>query len=205
MATFHRLDRRLVLNIYLTIVGILFVAIAAWFLYGDTFGRQESFIGVATTTQTVISTASHPIQLVIPAAGVDAEVEEVGVTSSGAMATAKKIKNVGWYKYGVVPGQMGSAVIDGHVDDWVGLAGVFRNLKDLKVGDGVYVDAENGERLHFVVTDIRIYPYKSVPVEKIFISNDVPRLNLITCTGAWIRSEKTYDHRLVVYTELRNK
>jgi len=41
-----------------------------------------------------------------------------------------------------------------------------------------------------------------VPLQKLFLQNDKARLNLVTCDGAWIAGEKTYNRRLVVYAEL---
>jgi hypothetical protein len=52
------------------------------------------------------------------------------------------------------------------------------------------------------VVEIEIYPYKDAPKEKIFAQNDMARLNLITCDGTWVKADKTYDERLVVYTKL---
>ncbi|HEY0220935.1 MAG TPA: class F sortase, partial [Candidatus Paceibacterota bacterium] len=132
----------------------------------------------------------------------DAEVEEVGITFKGNMSTPKNIGNTGWYKYGTVPGELGSSVIDGHVDNGFNLPGVFANLKNLNIGDDVYVKTSENENLHFVVVDKKIYPYKEVPLEEVFNKNDAPRLNLITCEGDWIDAEQTDENRLVVYTRL---
>jgi sortase (surface protein transpeptidase) len=95
-------------------------------------------------------------------------------------------------------------VIDGHVDNGLGLSGVFKHLEDLQQGDDVYVVTKTGRELHFVVEDTVSYPYKTVPLETLFSRDDDARLNLITCGGSWVKSDKTYDHRFVVYTRLVN-
>src|SRR6185369_4384139 len=58
-----------------------------------------------------------PTRLRIETAGVNAPVQRVGVGKSGNMAVPTNYTDVGWYREGVVPGEAGSAVIDGHVDN----------------------------------------------------------------------------------------
>ena len=64
------------------------------------------------------------------------------------------------------------------------------------------VEMRGGERLHFVVTEIGVYPYTDTPTPRIFNEDDAAHLNLITCEGKWVKADKTYDERLVVYTTL---
>src|ERR1039457_7041885 len=75
---------------------------------------------------------STPVRLVISALHIDAKVQDVGITKNGNMATPNNFTDVGWYKYGALPGEMGSAVIAGHVDDGLALPGVFKHLGDLQ-------------------------------------------------------------------------
>ena len=144
----------------------------------------------------------HPARLRIPALGIDAHVQEVGVNALGNMAAPNNFTDVGWYKYGTPPGFVGSAVIAGHVDNGLALPGVFKHLDELKIGDDVYVERKDGTELHFKVTEIQKYPYRNVPLKTLFSRRDLPRLNLITCGGTWVPGERSYDERLVVYTEL---
>ena len=148
------------------------------------------------------ATSSLPARLIIPSLGVNAYVRQVGLKADGSMATPGNFTDVAWYKYGTIPGQLGSAVIDGHVDNGLALAGVFKHLEDLKVGDDIYIKRQDGTQLHFVVDEIQLYPYESAPDDKIFQRNDAARLNLITCGGDWLPEGKTYDHRLVIFSRL---
>ncbi len=149
-----------------------------------------------------VDSGDYPIRLSIPTLDIDAHVQRVGINGKGTMAIPSNFKDVAWYKYGPVPGVMGSAVIDGHVDNGLGLDGVFKHLNEIQIGDDLYVDTESGKRLHFVVRNVKSYPYKDVPIDQLFMKADAKRLNLVTCEGAWVKGDKTYDHRLVVYTEL---
>lgn len=153
-------------------------------------------------TAPVVATSSQPERLRIPSVGVNAAVQYVGINAQGNMRAPDNFTDVAWYDLGTVPGQLGSAVIDGHVDNGLGLAGVFKHLDEIKVGDSIYVDTKAGQTLRFVVTDIDLYPYQSVPVQKLFGQKDAARLNLITCGGSWVSGGDTYDHRLVIYSVL---
>lgn len=150
------------------------------------------------------ATASLPSRLLIPKLGVDTRVQAMGLTKKGNMAAPSNYTDVSWYKLGAVPGTLGSAVMAGHVDNAAGLAGVFKNLDSLAIGDDVYVTDKNGKKLHFRVTAKKVYPYNlsGAELKKVFSASDATRLNLITCTGTWIDELKTNDKRLVVFTEL---
>jgi len=149
-----------------------------------------------------VEPGDHPVRLRVPALDIDARVQEVGVTASGNMATPSNFTDVGWYKYGTPPGFRGSAVIAGHVDNGLALPGVFKRLNELAVGDHLYVKTQDGSEALFRVVEIQTYPYTHVPRDVLFARTDTARLNLITCEGAWVSGERTYDLRLVVYTEL---
>lgn len=146
--------------------------------------------------------AARPERLIIPSLQIDALVQQVGVKANGAMATPKNFTDVGWYKYGTIPGQEGSAVIAGHVDNGLALPGVFKHLSDLKIGDELYVQTIDGSKLRFVVQDIQKYSHTAVPTEEVFNARGAAHLNLITCDGTWIPTDKTYDKRLIVYSTL---
>jgi sortase (surface protein transpeptidase) len=161
----------------------------------------------ATTTSTVASTSipsNYPSRLLIPSLNIDANVQKVGINAKGAMGTPNNFTDVAWYKYGVIPGNIGSAVIDGHVDNGLALAGVFKHLVDIKPGDDIYVVNEAGNKIHFTVTTVDTYNYKFVPVEDIFNNQNGSHLRLITCGGTWVPSGRTYDERLVVTAVLDN-
>jgi sortase A len=139
----------------------------------------------------------YPKELRIPAIGVDAKVQEVGITKNNNMATPNNFTDVGWFKYGVLPGQIGSAIIAGHVNDGFALPAVFGNLNDLRKGDNIYLDTVGGDTIHFVVAGIETYDYNA-PTVGIFDQKNGSFLKLITCAGVWVEKYKTHDKRLVV-------
>lgn len=189
-----------------TLIAILVIVVAggvfASTLIHATLYAPDSVDSITvptTTAPATADTASEPKQLLIPSLSINAHVQHVGVNAKGMMAVPSNFTDVAWYKYGTVPGKLGSAVIDGHVDNGLALAGVFKHLGDIKVGDDMYVVTTAGAKLHFVVKDIEQYPYTEGPTEKIFNANDAAHLNLITCTGTWVKGGHTYNERLVVY------
>ena len=156
----------------------------------------------ARAPSAVVENTERPARLRVPSIAIDARVEDVGITKTGNMAVPKSFSEVGWYRYGPVPGQKGSAVFAGHVDNAIALPGVFKKLGEIKIGDEIVVETEGGKALRFVVEEKQTYPYDQVPAERLFNRADTARLNLVTCGGAWIQSEKTYDERVVVYARL---
>lgn len=143
-----------------------------------------------------------PIKLVIPKINVNADIQYVGITPKGAMAIPNNATDVGWFKLGPQPGEIGSAVIAGHFDGPQGQLGVFTNLYQLKKGDKLSVLDNAGNSQVFIVRDVRIYPPGFADI--VFSQNDDHYLNLITCDGLWDGSKKSYNQRLVVFTQLIN-
>jgi hypothetical protein len=161
----------------------------------------------ATARPTVVApplphVTGAPIALRVPRIGVVATVEPVGIERDGTMAAPSGPFTVGWWDGGYLPGQSGNAVLDGHVDyRGVGPA-VFWRLGELHPGDPVLVDMPGGRVLRFVVERQATYPYNAAPLAQIFGPSDVPRLNLITCTGDFNPVTRNYNRRLVVYAKL---
>lgn len=136
-----------------------------------------------------------PARLRIPAIGVDAAVEQVGLTAQHDMDVPRESSDVGWYKAGPEPGQPGDAVIDGHLV-WTSGPAVFWSLGRLRAGDQIQVADVSGRALSFQVTSAASYPANEPPPPSLFSSGGQPRLSLITCAGDWNGTQ--YDKRLVV-------
>jgi LPXTG-site transpeptidase (sortase) family protein len=147
-------------------------------------------------------TAVHPVRLLIPALDIDANMQLAGITLEGNMGIPSNFTDVAWYKYGPLPGEVGSAVIDGHVDNGLALPGVFKFLGNIQRGDAITVRMSNGKTVDFKVSAVDSYDYKNVSINTIFANTSKPILRLITCTGAWVQADRTYGQRLVVTAEL---
>ncbi len=143
-----------------------------------------------------------PARVVIDSIGVDASVEQVGKTADGAMATPKALSNLGWYSLGQKPGSSGNAVFAGHVNNALGLPGVFKELSDIQRSDRVEVRGEDGVTLVYEVESIAVYKEQEAPLEEIFATQGASKIVLITCEGAWDEVTRTFDKRLVVIAKL---
>jgi sortase A len=152
----------------------------------------------------LVSAGEHALspRLRIPGIDINARIESVGITASGAMGTPEGPSNVGWWSAGTAIGQVGSAVIDGHFGWKDNIPAVFDNLHTLQVGDRVYVDDGKGVTIVFVVRELRLYGKLDNDAEVFRSSDGKAHLNLITCEGTWNAAEKSYSNRLVVFTDL---
>ncbi len=141
-----------------------------------------------------------PIRVIIPSIGVDASVEQVGVTPEGLMANPVDPWNTGWYAPGTRPGWAGNAAIAGHVD-YRGIGPVvFWDLNKLAVGAEVLVVTDAGQTLRFIVRGSEYYAPDNAPLLDIFGPTSTVNLNLITCSGTFDPNTRQYDQRLVVFT-----
>lgn len=156
----------------------------------------------ATTQPTTVQPINRglPTRLKIPSLGIDAAVDYMGLTKTGDMDTPTDLTEVGWYKYGPLPGNAGSAVISGHVIGKHGVSAVFNNLHKLQVGDTFYVTDSSGQSTGFAVQQLRTYAQDEQPNE-VFTSTEGSHLNLITCSGDWDPVEHHYLSRLVVFSD----
>lgn len=148
----------------------------------------------------ILAPAAAPSRLQVPAIRVDAEVEAVGQDAQGRMGTPSLASRVAWYRLGVTPGDVGNAVIAGHLD-WTTGPAVFWLLGRVHKGDEVTVVRADGTQARFIVDSSGTVPYDS-PTDSLFTREGPPSLTLITCAGTWDRQRGTYLQRLVVHATL---
>jgi len=141
-----------------------------------------------------------PSRLLIPAIGVNAGVQYVGVNDKGEMEVPNNITDVGLFKFGAVPGQTGSAVIAGHFNGENNQEGVFANLDKLKAGDKLSIEGKTGKSITFIVQKKELYD--SGYADDVFNQSDSAHLNLVTCDGLWDEVKKSYTKRLVIFSDI---
>jgi hypothetical protein len=147
--------------------------------------------------------AGVPVRLQIPSIAVDAPIEAVGLTADGLMDVPKQYDDVGWYALGPRPGDLGNAVIAGHVDSTSGPA-IFWRLRRLVPGQEIGVVGDDGVIHEFVVTAVARYRRTDAPLERIFGATAGTHLNLITCDSdtSFDAQSDEYAGSIVVYTDL---
>jgi Sortase domain len=142
-------------------------------------------------------TPGPPTEVRIPRIAVDSTLETLGLSATGELNPPQDFARAGWYAGGTAPGDVGPAVIAGHVDSRTGPA-VFFRLRELRPGDVVEV-ARDGHWLSFRVTATKEYPKNQFPVVAVYGPTPDPQLRLITCGGDFDRSRRSYYDNVVVY------
>jgi sortase (surface protein transpeptidase) len=146
-----------------------------------------------------IRSGPRPVGLRIPAIGVDAIIEPVGVIPGvDTVEVPSDVDRVGWYRFGPSPGAPGSAVLLGHVDSRTQGPGAFLGLRDLARGDVVSVRFADGTQSTFLVAARRSYPKDRLPAA-VFERTGRPTLALVTCGGAFDEATRTYSDNVVVF------
>jgi len=138
-----------------------------------------------------------PTRLRVRAIGVDTPLETLRLGTDGELQPPRTNDRAGWYADGTAPGDMGPAVLAGHVDSKQGPA-VFYRLREITAGDKIEVT--RGERtVTFTVTSTAWYSKKAFPTEEVYGPTPDRQLRLITCGGVFDRTLRSYKDNLVVY------
>jgi sortase A len=165
--------------------------------------QAQEVVPTHTPISAVQSTTDlRPRLITIPSIKLKRDIIDVGIASDGKLDVPPNYTQVGWYKHGTLPGKTGSAVLDGHVDNGSTIDGPFKRLREVKIGDEIFVTAADGTRQKFVVTQSKAYPTNKFPGELVFHDKSGKLLKIITCHGKYIPSIDTYDQRLIVTAEL---
>ena len=152
----------------------------------------------APTTGAAAVQVSDPTRVVIAAIGVDATLTSVGLRADGEMAVPD-FGLAGWYDEGPRPGEAGPAVIVAHVSSSRG-PDVFKRLDELRAGDPVVIERQDGSRSTWAVTRSEQTDKDELPVDRIWDDTRQPVLRLITCGGT-IQADGHYDDNVIVYAE----
>ena len=147
---------------------------------------------------------SLPVAVDIPAIGVHARLLRLGVNRNGTLqvpSLTTRASEAAWYKYSATPGQIGSSVIEGHVDTIRGPA-VFFRLGALRPGNRIDVRLADGITAVFRVTGVRRYVKSHFPAKVIYRTRGFAALHLITCGGAFNYKTRNYLSSIVVFAAL---
>ena len=154
------------------------------------------------TTVGVLATArSVPVLLRIPAIGLSVRLSNLGLNADGTVEVPDNIVEPGWFRLGPTPGQLGSAVILGHVDNYTG-PGVFFELRTLAARDEIDVTLADGVVATFSVDSVAMYPKWAFPAERVYGSHGSSTLQLVTCGGTFDPRSGSYLSNVVVYSSL---
>ncbi|WP_310795901.1 class F sortase [Herbiconiux daphne] len=142
--------------------------------------------------------AAQPVRVRIPSIGVDSGLESLTRDATGAIEAPADFASAGWYRDGVVPGDLGPAVIAGHIDSAVGPA-VFSALASLTPGARVEVDLSDGRSVAFTVDRSIQAPKNAFPTTEVYGPTPDAQLRLVTCGGVFDDSTGHYLDNVVVF------
>ncbi|MEX3100003.1 MULTISPECIES: class F sortase [unclassified Streptomyces] len=145
---------------------------------------------------------SPPDRIRIPSIRVDAPLMGLGLTPHGSLDVppAEKKNLAGWYEAGTTPGETGTAVVAGHVDNADGPA-VFYSLGAIRKGATIEVQRRDGSVALFSVDAVEVYQADAFPDEKVYGAAGRPELRVITCGGPYSRATG-YQGNVVVFAHL---
>ncbi|WP_326562921.1 class F sortase [Micromonospora sp. NBC_01796] len=144
---------------------------------------------------------SEPVRVTVPKIGVDAELMSLGVDKVGMIEVPPlaKAELAGWYRLGPSPGEIGNAVIVGHVDSHETGPAVFFDLGALKAGDRIQVPRKDGSVAEFTVDGVKSYPKTAFPTDLVYGPSDRAGLRLVTCGGRFDRKKRSYPDNIIVF------
>ncbi|MFL6097558.1 MAG: class F sortase, partial [Blastococcus sp.] len=145
--------------------------------------------------------AEAPVRLQVPTAGIDTPLTGIDLDAAGALVPPSDDADAGWYRSGPAPGEVGPAVLTGHVDSVAGPA-VFFRLRDVAAGDPVTVTRSDGTTMRFTVTRVARFPKGAFPTGEVYAPTPRAELRLITCGGVFDRAAHSYLDNVVVYAQL---
>lgn len=136
-----------------------------------------------------------PNRLVIPAIALDTPVVEVGlVVENGKPVWETAAFAVGHHRGSAIPGELGNAVMAGHISSPVSKKGeVFRRLPEVRIGDRIDVFVDD-RRVSYEVAEVRVVAPTAVQVME---PTPDATLTLITCYP-----DRLYTKRLIVIGKL---
>ena len=144
------------------------------------------------------TTVTRPAYLSIPVIGVRTRLIRLGLTAQGTLQVPVSTSVAGWYTGSPRPGQVGSAIIAGHIDSYRG-PGVFFRLRLLRPGDRIYVRHADGTLAVFRVYAEYMFAKERFPTQKVYGPTPDPELRLITCGGTFDPALGSYLSNVVVY------
>lgn len=146
--------------------------------------------------------ASEPTKITIPSINLEADFETpLGVDKDNNMKAPVNFNKVARYLYAPTPGELGPAVVLGHVDSKEGPA-IFYSLGQIKKEDEIIITREDNKKLTFEIFEIERVKQNYFPTEKVYGNISYAGIRLITCSGYYDRGSLRYSHNLILYGKL---
>jgi sortase (surface protein transpeptidase) len=141
----------------------------------------------------------------VPAIGVESELLTLGLNADGTLEVPQPgpdYDKAAWFGDSPRPGDIGPAVIEGHVDSAANGPSIFYELGQLVVGDRIDITRADGSVATFAVHEVRVVPKTDFPTFDVYSNTAGPELRLITCGGPFDSRARSYVDNIVVFATL---
>jgi LPXTG-site transpeptidase (sortase) family protein len=147
--------------------------------------------------------ASRPTEITIPKLQAKSTLIPLGLNADQTVQVPPVTQpmQAGWYDKAPTPGEIGPAVILGHVDG-NHQPGIFFKLKEMAAGDEILVSRQDGVVARFVVDRVDQVSKEAFPTDQVYGDTAKPELRLITCGGVFDKSARSYKDNIIVYATL---
>ncbi|HEY6795774.1 MAG TPA: class F sortase [Kineosporiaceae bacterium] len=149
---------------------------------------------------------SVPVLLTIPRIGVSTPLITLELRRDGSpeVPPLGGRSPAGWVEALSTPGEVGPAVVLGHVDSAADGPAVFYRLAELRPGDLITVERADHRLVSFAVTSTEQVAKTAFPAATIYGPVDYPALRLITCGGSFDHTSGHYRDNIVVFAAATN-
>jgi hypothetical protein len=172
----------------------------------QTPGRAADGLDAARGFRSVRGYRATPIptRISIPKIRVASSLDRLGRAPDGTVEVPgpDRWEVPGWYELGPRPGDLGSAVILGHVDSTRGPA-VFFRLRELRAGDEIEVTRADGSSVRFVVQRTEQYDKQRFPTDDVYYPTLTSALRLVTCGGEFDYTTRRYRSNIIVFATIK--
>jgi sortase (surface protein transpeptidase) len=148
--------------------------------------------------------ASPPVAVRIPRIDVNSTVHGLGLDGEGQLQVpaGDRYDEVAWYDGSPTPGEVGPAVLEGHVTGAGYAPSVFFELGSTRKGDRIEVDRADGTTATFEVTEVKSSPKEDFPRIDVYGATDGPELRVITCGGTFDKDAGRHLDNVIVFAQL---
>lgn len=144
--------------------------------------------------------ADLPRVISIPKIKVNARVLPMGLNPDNSIQAPINIHDAGWYNGSAKPNQQGAVFIDAHASGST-RKGLFAYLDTLTKGDKIAVELGSGQNVSYTVQAVETTDLNKVDMKKVLAvyPGSSKSIAIMTCTGDWVESKKTFTQRFTVY------
>lgn len=146
---------------------------------------------------------STPTHILIKSVWINAHIDTIGLARNGVVETPAyaTAKNASWYRLGPTPGELGAAVLLGHVDTDKERA-VFFELRRIKPGAIIEISRADRSKVRFKVDSIEQFHKSEFPTARVYSMQPNPVLRMVTCGGKFNPKTKQYEDNIIAFATM---